>query len=173
VRYLAARTRKDELIEQVRRQEGLAAGGLIAVLSTLENCRSYDIYRDRSAGRIELRQRPRKCLPDDRGRRHRALNPLAPDDAPLLQAVSRGEFGITGLRNRDLRQALFGGAATAEERRRQAGRVTRKLALLRAHGLIRKIPGTHRYLVTKEGRTAISALPAVRNATLHQLIPAA
>ena len=115
------------------------------------------------------------CRPvqDGRGRRHRALNPLASDDAQLLQAVSRGEFGITGLRNRDLRPALFGDAATAEERRRQAGRITRKLALLCAHGLIRKIPGTHRYLVTKEGLTAIPALLAARNATLHQLIPAA
>ena len=114
-----------------------------------------------------------RAVQDERGRRHRALNPLAPDDADLLQAVSRGEFRITGLRNRDLRQALFGDAPTAEDRRRQAARVTRKLALLRAHGLIRKIPGTHRYVVTKHGLTAIPALLAARNATLHQLTPVA
>lgn len=115
------------------------------------------------------------CRPvrDTRGRRHRALHPLAPDDAQLLQAVSRGEFAITGLRNRDIRRALFGDAATPDERRRQAGRVTRKLRLLCAHGLIRKIPSTHRYLLTKNGLTAIRALLAARNATLHQLVPAA
>jgi hypothetical protein len=28
----------------------------------------------------------------------------------------------------------------------------RKLAILRAHGLIKKIPRTHRYLLTAEGR---------------------
>lgn len=62
VRYLPAMVRKDELIEQVRRKEGVTPDGLIAVLSTLENCRSYDIDRDRAAQRIGLRQRPRKCL---------------------------------------------------------------------------------------------------------------
>ena len=48
----------------------------------------------------------------DRGRvqprRQRALNPLAAADAELLRAVSRHEFMIQGLRNRDLRRLLFG-----------------------------------------------------------------
>ena len=60
--YLPGATRKDELIEKIRREEGLAADGLIAVLSTLENCHSYDIYRNRSAKQVQLRQRSRKCL---------------------------------------------------------------------------------------------------------------
>jgi len=33
-----------------------------------------------------------------RGRRHRALNPLAPSDAALLEAVNQGEFVINGFR---------------------------------------------------------------------------
>ncbi|MCK4343590.1 MAG: hypothetical protein KAY37_17900 [Phycisphaerae bacterium] len=72
-----------------------------------------------------------------------------------------------------MRQVLFGAAATDEQRRRQAARVTRKLALLRAHGLIRKVPKSHRYLLTSAGQTAIPALLATRNATLDQLTPAA
>lgn len=115
------------------------------------------------------------CQPawDERGRRHRALNPLASEDAQLLEAVSRGEFYITGFRNRNVRQVLFGEATTDEQRRRQASRVTRKLALLRAHGLIRKVPKSHRYLLTAAGQTAIPVLLATRNATLDQLTPAA
>ena len=35
------------------------------------------------------------------GRRVRALSPFAPDDRQLLQAISRGEFTINGIRNRD------------------------------------------------------------------------
>ena len=62
VRYLPGATRKDELIEKIRREEGHTADGLIAVLSTLENCYSYDIYRNRSAQQVQLRRRPRKCL---------------------------------------------------------------------------------------------------------------
>jgi hypothetical protein len=44
--------------------------------------------------------------------------------------------------------------------------------MLRAHGLIKKIPRTHRYLVTGEGRTAISAILAARKASPRQLTAA-
>jgi hypothetical protein len=94
-------------------------------------------------------------------RRHRALNPLAADDAQLLEAIGRGEWLIGGFRNRDIRQALHGDAADETTRRRQAGRVTRLLGLLRAHGLIKKVPRTHRYLLTKQGTVLVPALLAV------------
>jgi hypothetical protein len=110
------------------------------------------------------------CRPVHVGeRRHRGLRPFDPDEAQLLEIVSRGEFEIAGFRNRDVRQALYGEAGDPDERRRQAGRVSRRLAILRAHGLIRKIPRTHRYLVTTNGRTAIAALLAARNCSLQQL----
>ena len=75
------------------------------------------------------------------GRRHRALNPLAPDDARLLEAVSRGEWLVAGFRNRDIRRSLYGDAPDESTRNRMASRVTRLLGLLRAHGLIKKVPG--------------------------------
>jgi hypothetical protein len=101
-----------------------------------------------------------------RRRRVRALNPLAPGDAALLEAVSHHEFLINGLRNRDLRALLYTTPAAdkAEERRRSAV-VSRKLRLLRAHGLIRKVPKTHRYLVGTKARQVITALLAARNTT--------
>jgi hypothetical protein len=50
---------------------------------------------------------------------------------------------INGFRNRDLRQLLFADdSAPPEDQRRHAAAVSRKLALLRAHGLIRKVTGT-------------------------------
>jgi hypothetical protein len=105
-----------------------------------------------------------------RPRRVRALNPLAAGDAALLRVVSRPEFLIQGLRNRDVRRLLYGGeAATAEERRRQGAAVTRQLRLLRAHGLIEKVAKTHRYLVTEGGQRAMTALLAARNACAEQL----
>jgi hypothetical protein len=107
------------------------------------------------------------------GRRYRALNPLGADDARLLEAVGRGEWLVAGFRNRDIRRALYGEAADAATRRRQAGRVTRLLGLLRAHGLIKKVPRTHRYLLTVEGTSLIPALLAANNATLQQLTSAA
>ena len=104
------------------------------------------------------------------GRRVRALNPFSVEDATLLAAVNRGEFTIKGFRNRDLRPLLFGAdEVSAEESRRQASAVTRKLRLLRGHGLIRKVPKTHRYVLTERGQSAIAALLVARQANTAKL----
>ena len=87
-----------------------------------------------------------------RGRRHRALNPWSEKDAALLAAVSRGEYAINGMRNRDLRRQLWTKAGSAQQERRRSAAVTRQLRLLRAHGLLRKVSGTHRYVVTDGAR---------------------
>jgi hypothetical protein len=97
------------------------------------------------------------------GRRVRALHPFQEDDHQLLLAVNRGEFTINGLRNRDLQPLLYGpvdpnSPLTPKEKRRRSAAVSRKLRLLRAHGLIQKVPKTHRYLVTSHGRLAITAI---------------
>lgn len=106
-----------------------------------------------------------------KGRRVRALNPLAPDDARLLQAINRAEFQINGFRNQDLRPLLFDQPAspTTTQGHRQSAKVTRLLRLLRGHKLISKITGSHRYRLTKRGRIQITALLAAQNANTAQL----
>jgi hypothetical protein len=109
-----------------------------------------------------------------KGRRERALNPLAQQDAALLTAVNQGKFLLHGFRNRDLVALLYSsGRVPAEEQRRRSARVTRQLRLLRAHGLIKKVPHTHRYQLTEHGRTIITALLAARQANTSQLLNAA
>jgi hypothetical protein len=103
------------------------------------------------------------------GRPVRGLNPLASQDAVLLTAVSRGEFSINGFRNRDLRAILFQASSSPTERRSQASRITRQLRMLRAHGLIKKVPKTHRYVLTDRGRTTIIALLTARKADTQKL----
>jgi hypothetical protein len=103
-------------------------------------------------------------------RRVRALNPLAPADAALLEAVARLEHVVGGFRNRDLCQLLFADPPQNDrERRRRSAQISRKLLLLRSHGLIRKIAHTHRYLLTANGRQAITSLLAARNASTEML----
>lgn len=110
------------------------------------------------------------CRPLRReGRRVRAINPWSPTDAALLQAINRGEFKISGFRNRDIRAFLFKGKTPPEEQKRQAAAVTRKFALLRAHGLIKKVAGTHRYIVTEKGSVTITALLTARQANVNEL----
>ena len=106
-------------------------------------------------------------------RRVRALRPFS-DDRALLEAVSRGEFTLNGVRNRDLQRVFFPESAqTPAEARRRSAWVSRRLRLLRAHGLLRKIPGTHRYHVTKAGRTMTTAILTALRSTVRQLTPAA
>lgn len=115
------------------------------------------------------------CRPVERGaRRYRALHPLEEGDAELLSAIARGEFLIKGFRNADIRELLYGAdPADPIEHRRRACRVSRLLGLLRAHRLIKKIPHTHRYLVTSAGRRRIPPILAARSASVDKLIPAA
>jgi hypothetical protein len=111
------------------------------------------------------------CRPVRRkGIRYRALNPWSPLDGALFQAINRGEFAINGLRNRDIRIRLFPHQGPAQEQRRRAARVSRLLALLRAHGVLRKVSGTHRYHLTAQGRILVTALLTAREAHTQQLI---
>ena len=86
------------------------------------------------------------------GRRYRALNPLADNDAEFLALVNRGEFALNGFRNRDVRARLYGPTEDKAKERQQMAAVGRQLRLLRAHGLIAKVSKTHRYVVTEKGR---------------------
>lgn len=107
------------------------------------------------------------------GRRARALNPLAEADAALLAAVSHGEFALNGFRNRDLRRLRYGtGPAGPAEVKRQSAAVTRQVRLLRAHGLIKKVAHTHRYVLTDQGRQVITTLLAARQADAATLLQA-
>jgi hypothetical protein len=104
-------------------------------------------------------------------RKVRALNPLAAEDAALLIAVLDPKFTVNGLRNRDLVALLYNmPAPTPDERHRRSARVTRQIRMLRGHGVLDKIPKTHRYLVTETGRKAPIALLAARNANADFLI---
>jgi hypothetical protein len=109
-----------------------------------------------------------------KGKSVRALNPLAPADVALLEAVACGKFLLNGFRNRDLRALLFAKtpAATPQDAKQQSAKVTRLLRLLRAHGIITKVTKTHRYLLTTQGRTRVAALLAARQADTQQLLKA-
>ena len=104
------------------------------------------------------------------GRKLRALNPLSAADAALLTAVSDPKWAVNGLRNRDLSAALFGEAsADALERKRQSAKVGRLLRLLRAHGILKKVPKTHRYQVGEKSRDGLLAILAARSANPEKL----
>jgi hypothetical protein len=112
------------------------------------------------------------------GRRVRALHPFQADDHRLLKAVIDGRFMVNGLRNRDLQTLLYdlpqpGTQLNLQEKRRRSSAISRKLRMLRAHGLIQKVPKTHRYQVTEHGRLAITAILKMDRTSLALLNKAA
>ena len=103
------------------------------------------------------------------GRRVRGLHPWA-EDQELFAAVNHGEFLLNGFRNRDLQNLLYGApAALPLERRRRSSAISRKLRLFRSHGLIQKVPRTHRYHLTEAGRTILLAVLTTAKTSVQQL----
>jgi len=103
------------------------------------------------------------------GRKVRGIRPWA-DDKELLAAINQGDFLINGLRNRDLQKSLYTTQAQSlADRRRRSSAISRKLRLLRAHGLIQKVPRTHRYQVTDSGRVILVAVLTTARTSVNQL----
>jgi hypothetical protein len=106
-----------------------------------------------------------------RGRRARALNPLACDDMKLLTIINHGDFMINGFRNRDVRELRYGAETTdAKEKRRQSAAVTRQLRLLQAHEIICKEAGSHRYQLSEKGQRIVTAVLTVRRTNVANLM---
>lgn len=104
-------------------------------------------------------------------RPYRPLRPVSPQDAAMFAAVLKGEFLIKGFSHRDMRQQIEPGRiADPQQRRRVSGRITRRLRLLRAHGLIRKVSGTRYYRVTPKGHQIMTAALKLRAADVAKLV---
>ncbi len=104
-------------------------------------------------------------------RPYRALRPVSPQEAAVFQVVLGGQFLLKGFTNRDLRERLaVHQTADARKRRQESGRITRRLRLLRAHGLIRKVSGTRYYRVTPKGQRTMTAALKLRDADVAKLV---
>ena len=77
---------------------------------------------------------------------------------------------MKGFRNREIRLLLFGRAEDKKEERSQAAKVSRRLAILHAHGLITKVPRTYRWQVSAKGRRILTALLTARQADTDKLM---
>lgn len=109
-----------------------------------------------------------------KSRSYRALRPVDQEEAALFQAVLNGQFLLQGITNRQLRGALWPTHGPPDrsdpvEDRRRSGQVTRRLRLLRAHGMIRKVSGTRYYRVTAQGQKTMSAALILRSADVVKL----
>jgi len=100
------------------------------------------------------------------------LNPLLRRNCPVIDDLF-GRLPLRYFRNRDLRRHLYPDAekdSDTDRRKRLSGRITRRLALLRAHGLIRKAPRTTRYVLTPKGLKISAAILAAARADSQHLM---
>jgi hypothetical protein len=94
------------------------------------------------------------------GKRYRGLNPWQQEDYRMLVFLAKGENAINGFRNHDLRTWLYPESKDADkgQQKKYSGRTTRRIKLLRTHGLIRKVPKANRYVLTEKGQKFSCAL---------------
>jgi hypothetical protein len=104
------------------------------------------------------------------GRSYRGLNPLREDDLRLFAAVLRGEHAMHGFRSADLLSDLHPKIPTDASRSSVRAKVTRRLQILRAHGLLAKVPRSHRYRLTSEGVRLMAAAVWLRRELFPELI---
>jgi hypothetical protein len=108
--------------------------------------------------------------PGDPSRHVRALNPLSAQDAQLLQIVSDPKWCLSGLRNRDILARLYPEPTNdAREQQRRSARVTRLIRLLRGHGILEKIPRSHRYQISEKKRANVQAVLLARDLSPDKL----
>lgn len=104
------------------------------------------------------------------GTHYRALRPWSEQDRRLLEAISDGKLAVEGFCNRDVASHLYPtNSDDKTQRARIASKVSYRLRILRAHGLIRKSPRRRRYHMTTKGRQIVTALLQAQHATLQQL----
>jgi len=114
-----------------------------------------------------------ECAPATKdGQRFRPLSPWRSDDYQALKFIAQGEHAVNGFRNRDLRLFLFGEPPEDDEKeaRRRSGATTRRIRLLRAHGLLRKVPKTNRYVVTEKGQKLATAVLSASSVDIETLV---
>jgi len=104
------------------------------------------------------------------GKRVRAIDVFG-KDRELLNAISDPIFSVGHITNKELRKSLQGTPWAKNMHDKQlAARVTRHLALLRKHGLIKKLPNQRRYELTDKGRKITSALNAALASSVEKLL---
>jgi hypothetical protein len=103
------------------------------------------------------------------GKRYRGLD-VTGKDLSLLQAVADPKFNVDAITNKHLQMELGKTKwANGFTGRSLSGRIGRHLRLLREHGLIKKLPNQHRYILTAKGRLLTTALNQFLGANISDL----
>ena len=118
----------------------------------LEFISSFD---DHSSGRKKLDEVSHSRR--EKERTYRGFNFFDSRDLSVLEAISKGEYMTFGIQGKQIRQHLPKITPSA---------MTRIFKRLKVHGLIEKIPGSYKYLITALGKEIIAAGLSIKNLIL-------
>jgi len=103
-----------------------------------------------------------------KGKRCPRLIPVEAQAVALFVAVMAGENHLHGFRNADLAARLFPNPGKPDEMKRRCVFVSRRIAALRARGLVAKQPNSRRYRITERGATVMGAAIRLRKSDFPQ-----
>ena len=104
-----------------------------------------------------------------KGKSVRALD-VTGKDLALLQAVADPKYFVGAITNKQLQVALASSPwANGLTEKKLSARISRHLRMLRAHGIIKKLPNQHKYMLTAKGRLLTSAINQFLGAKLSDL----
>ena len=92
----------------------------------------------------------------ENNRNYKGFNLFDKEDLIILLAILRGEFNISGFRNKNM-QKLLGV---------NGGKISRLIKRLRVHGLIKKATDSYKYYLTKIGKETIIMAQKIKELVL-------
>lgn len=82
------------------------------------------------------------------------FNILSEETLKLFSEISKGEYLINGFNNKNIRENLY----KDSENKKMINKMTRTLAKLKAHGIIKKVARKNKYYLTTKGRKIINSI---------------
>ncbi len=89
--------------------------------------------------------------------RYKGFNLFSEEDTCLFRTLLQGEFFISGFTNQELRSYFPD---------KNSGQITRLLARLRVHGVIKKVGKRYKYYLTEFGRQSVAMALKLREMTV-------
>jgi hypothetical protein len=99
---------------------------------------------EKKVGTKRLRKVTQRIEENNRG--YRGFNFFDDNDVKVMRILTRGEFNISGFRNKDIRKYLY---------QKSSGQISRILKRLRLHGIIKKATKSCKYYLTKMGKEVL------------------
>ncbi len=113
----------------------------------------------------EIEKISERQIVDDRP--YSAINVFNKETINLFGIISKGDWIINGFTNKDIRKLFFKEDCDSKQ---NISRMTRLLAKLKAHKLIKKVANKNKYYLTTKGRQIINTILLVTNKTLINTI---